>query len=65
MSTNTLQQSCVLIRFHKNHKELVENLSIFDNGYSVIITISSQINANWNFTCMTIKKVFCFSIEFS
>ena len=39
------------------------SISILDNGYSVLITILSQINDNKNVTAIK-RKVFCFSIRF-
>ena len=35
-------------------------ISILDNGYSVLITINSQINANYNVTELSKEKYFIF-----
>ena len=38
------------------------SISILDNGYSILITINSQINENKNVTTIK-RKEFCFSIS--
>ena len=39
------------------------SILILDNGYSILITINSQINENFYVTTIK-KKLFCFLISF-